>query len=98
MTDTVETLVAFCRENGRVCPQPPLWNELWGMLPERQQVGVGWEPPLPLILAAWDTTPALSKMIRLEDHIRWAEWHGVLAKVSAFVRGLAEEDWHHVGE
>jgi hypothetical protein len=73
MTDTVESLVAYCRQDGRVCPQPPLWNELWEMLPNRQRVGSGWEPPLPLILAAWHTTPALSKMLRLEDHIRWAE-------------------------
>jgi hypothetical protein len=52
MNETVESLVAFCRENDRVCPLPLLWNELWEMLPNRSQVGVGWQPPLPLILAA----------------------------------------------
>ena len=58
MTDTVESLVAYCRENGRVCPQPTLWNELWEMLPDRRRVGSGWEPPVLLILTAWHTTPA----------------------------------------
>jgi hypothetical protein len=39
MSETVESLVAYCRENDRVCPLPPLWNELWEMLPNRSQVG-----------------------------------------------------------
>ena len=38
------------------------------MLPDRRREGSGWEPPLPLILAAWHTTSALSKMLRLEEH------------------------------
>jgi hypothetical protein len=53
MSDTVENLVAYCRVNDRVCPLPPLWNDLWEMLPNRARVGAGWQPPPPLILAAW---------------------------------------------
>ena len=98
MTGTVESLIAYCRENRRVCPQPTLWNELWEILPGRRRVGSGWEPPLPLILAAWHTTSALSKMLRLEEHIRWAEENGALETVAAFVHGLPEEDWNHIGE
>jgi hypothetical protein len=40
------------------------------MLPKRKQEGAAWQPPLPLILAAWDETPAISKMLRLADHIQ----------------------------
>ena len=72
MSDTVESLVAYCRENNRVCPLPLLWNRLWEMLPNRTRVGAGWQPPLPLILAAWHDTPAMLKMLRLAEHIEWA--------------------------
>ena len=49
----VRALLDHIRENGRVCPVPRRWNELWEMLPARRRGGRGWEPPLPLILAAW---------------------------------------------
>jgi hypothetical protein len=98
MTETVESLIAYCRENDRVCPMPQKWNELWKMLPNRRHVGVGWEPALPLILAAWHNTPAMIKMLRLVEHVEWAEKHAVLPQIGTFVRGLREEDWHHLGE
>ena len=98
MSDSVESLIAFCRENGRICPLPRVWNQLWEMLPNRSQAGVGWEPPAPLILAAWHETPAMPKMLRLADHIEWASRHGALESVACFLRALQEKDWFHVGE
>ena len=98
MTDTVETLLTYSRENGRVCPMPMKWSQLWEMLPERRQVGDGWDPALPPILAAWYDVPAIKKMHRLEEHIQWAAKHGKLEDVSAFLRGLQEDDWCHIGE
>lgn len=98
MSDTVESLVAYCRENNRVCPLPNLWKRLWEMLPNRVQVEAGWQPPLPLILAAWHDTPAMPKMLRLAKHIEWAAEHGALESVGKFLRELREEDWLHIGE
>ena len=98
MNETSDSFVAYCRENSRVCPLPPLWNELWEMLPNRSQVGGGWRPPLPLILAAWHDTPPMLKMLRLAEHIQWAAQHGALSAVSVFLRGLREEDWFHIGD
>jgi hypothetical protein len=98
MSDTVESLVAYCREGNRVCPLPPLWNRLWEMLPRRKTVGAGWQPSPPLILAAWHDTPAMLKMLRLVDHIEWAAQHGALESVARFLRELREEDWFHIGE
>lgn len=72
-------LIVFCRENGCVCPLPMPWNELWEMLPSRRRVGLGWQPALPLILAAWADTPALAKAERLSEHVIWANTHGTLA-------------------
>lgn len=61
-------------------------------------VGGGWEPPLPLILAAWSSTPALPKILRLREHIMWASEHGALDAVHSFLMSLDESDWHHIGE
>ncbi len=96
MTDAAQSLIAYCRENSRVCPLSELWHKLWELLPSRRQIGVGWQPSLPLILAAWDNTSNLEKMQRLVEHIEWADKHGNLPEVSAFVRNLAEDEWHHL--
>ncbi len=98
MSDSVESLIAFCREKNRVCPHPPLWDQLWKMLPNRERDGATWRPAPPLILAAWHDTPALPKMLRLAEHVEWAAQHGALESVSRFLRGLREDDWYHVGE
>jgi len=52
VNESAESLIAYCRENSRVCPVPQRWNALWELLPDRKRVGGGWEPALPLILAA----------------------------------------------
>ncbi len=76
---------------------PMRWKELYDLLPDKRRVGAGWVPPLPLILGAWPE-PALLKMLRLEEHLRWACDHEVLNKVDQFLRGLSEIDWFHVGD
>ncbi len=68
------------------------------MLPDKQQKGAGWEPPLPLILAAWWDTPALPKMLRFREHLEWASAHGVLDQVHSYLGQLPEGEWHHIGE
>lgn len=98
MSDTVETVVAFCRQNNRVCPLPPQWSRLWEMLPNRIRVGAGWQPSLPLILAAWGDTPVLLKMVRLAEHIEWAAQHGAMESVGRLLRDLREEEWFHIGD
>ena len=91
-------LLDYAQANRRVCPQPQKWNELWELLPHKKRVGNGWEPALPLILAAWWETPALLKILRLREHIVYAEAHGVLVDVERFLKGLPEEDWAHLGD
>ena len=77
---------------------PQQWAKLYDMLPGRQRVGAGWEPALPLILGAWHGTPALFKIVRLQEHLEWADRHGVLPEVAAFLESLEESDWLHFGE
>ena len=93
---TLEEVLAEATKNGRVCPLP--WTQLYDMLPDKRHKGGGWEPALPLILAAWADTPAMLKMLRVREHIEWAASHGCLDAVFAFLRDLPETSWLHLGE
>ena len=98
MQEQLNSLIAYGSENGRVCPLPVPWNELWEMLPERRREGFGWQPPLPLILAAWGNSSSEDKRQRLHEHLAWALAHGALNEVDAYLRGLSEDQWLHGGE
>src|SRR5262245_44792529 len=98
MSESVEGLIAYCTEKGRVCPQPVQWDRLWKLLPNRRHLGLGaWEPPAPMSLAGWRASNQV-KAQRLREHIEYASDHGALGDVSEFLRALREQDWHHVGE
>jgi len=95
---TLDQALEEAQKNGRVCPQPRKWNELYKLLPNKVRKGAGWEPALPLILAAWWDTPAMAKMARLREHIEWASEHGCLDIINAFMKNLKEDEWFHLGE
>lgn len=94
----MDELLAFVNSEKKVCPQPQKWNELWEMLPDKKRKGLGWEPPTPLILAAWWETTDAQKRERLEQHIKYAAEKGALEKVEAYLRALSLTDWVHEGE
>ena len=91
---TLENLVDYASRDGRVCPQPQPWNRLWELLPDRQRRGVSWEPPPPLILAAWGETTDADKRHRFHYHLQWAAAHGALHTVHDFLTSLDPGDWH----
>lgn len=95
---TVEEVLTEIQKNNRICPQPQRWQQLYELLPDRKYKGAGWEPALPLILAAWWDTPAMLKIVRLREHIEWAATHGSLEQVHQFLLSLPEDEWHHIGE
>jgi len=86
-------LLEYVQANGRVCPNPLEWKALWEMLPDKQRIGSGWNPPLPLILGAW-SEPAILKILRLKEHIRYAAEHQVLDQVDEYIRGLKPDQWY----
>jgi hypothetical protein len=92
---TLDELVEFCTDDSRVCPLPRHWHELWKMLPNREPRGAGWEPPLPLILAAWWEASDSLKRARLKVHLEWANSNGVLGEAADFLLALSDEDWHY---
>jgi len=91
---TLEEVIREASKKNRICPQPYAWNDLWETLPERRRQGAGWEPPLPLILAAWSGSSDSDKRDRFHLHINWAHEHGVLDKVASFLDNLKPEDWY----
>ena len=76
---------------------PMRWDALYKLLPDTLRTSSGWEPPLPLILAAWHE-PAPLKTLRLMQHLRWAHDHHALNEVDKFLRALPEEEWFHCGD
>jgi hypothetical protein len=98
MQDTPDLLIAYCKEEKRVCPQPTYWNAMYKLLPARAGSNEIEKCSPPLILTAWHEASPLLKMIRLEEQIKWASEYGHLAKVSVYLRGLREEQWFHIGE
>ena len=95
---TLEDAVSEATKNNRVCPMPTHWHNLYKLLPDRRRRGTGWEPAVPLILAAWHETPALFKALRLKEHLEWAASHDALDQVCSYMMTLSESDWHHYGE
>jgi hypothetical protein len=98
MSENVDSLTVYCRDDKRVCPLPKAWQQLWEMLPEKRQAVGAWEPAVPLIGAAWHETPAMLKMARLAEHIQWAASHNALREAAAFLRGLREDEWYRLDE
>ena len=95
---TIEEILMEVQKNNRVCPQPQQWQEFYEMLPSKKRKGAGWEPALPIILAVWWDAPSISKILRLREHIEWAESHGHLERIASFLRNLPEEQWHHTDD
>jgi len=92
-SEKLENLLLFIRSENRICPMPREWNKLWEILPNKERVGAGWNPPLPLILAAWHKTTHLEKIERLRTHIQYAADHSVLDEVDTFLRSLSPNQW-----
>ncbi len=91
--EKLSNLLEYVQAEGRTCPMPQQWNRLWEMLPGRQRMGAGWQPPAPLILAAWEESSAVGKRERLMTHIRYAAEHGALDQVDQYLRGLSANEW-----
>jgi hypothetical protein len=92
--DKLKRLFQYIIEEGRICPQPNKWHELWEMLPDKYRDDEGWKPPLPLILDQWDNTTGHEKTLRLKQHILYAAEKELLDSVEKFIKGLTTEDWY----
>jgi hypothetical protein len=97
LPETFDTLWAYCSANKRAIPSD--WQKFYELLADKKQKpSGGWEPPLPLILAAWHETMPIEKQLRFKEHIQWAADHNQLDEVGQYLRALSEEQWFHFGE
>jgi hypothetical protein len=84
-SETLEDLLDYINQDGKVCPMPREWDQMWRMLPGKT------DPPL--ILAAWHTTGDLEKRNRFLGHLFYAEDHNVIKPVSEFLGSLRPNQW-----
>ena len=95
--EDLASLWAYCTQMERVVPRD--WNKLYKMLANRRQLpSGGWEPALPLILAAWHETDAHQKQQRFREHLQWAGSQDQLGMIGAYLRSLDEDEWFHHSE
>lgn len=92
---TKAEVLEFCRQGERVCPKPNRWMAMADILARFQRAS---PPPPPLILGGWNFSSNLEKIVRLKEQIEWANAHGCVEEVGAFLGGLGEEEWHHLTE
>jgi hypothetical protein len=91
---TLAEIIAVASQDSRVCPQPLLWNRLWELLPNRRRRGTGWDPPIPLILAAWNHASDLEKRERFHLHLKWADTHGALPEIANLILSFTDDEWY----
>jgi len=97
--ETLDSLWEYCTADKRLVPMPWRWNQVYGMLKNtRQKPSGGWEPPAPLILAAWHHSLPIEKQLRFKEHIQWAQAQGQLDELDSFLRSLPETQWWHFGQ
>ncbi len=65
------------------------------MLPDKRRVGGSWDPPPPLILAAWHEASDRQKMHVFHGHLRYAYMCGVHEEVAKYLDSLDETQWYH---
>ena len=95
---TLESAMLVARRNNRVCPRPERWTAFMALLPPRKTLRGTMQPPVPPLGAAWSVTPPLTKRLCFREQIEWAQRAGMLEDAMAFMQGLPESDWLHIGE
>ena len=97
LSEVAALLMDYCVADGRECPRGDQWMEFLDMLPEDlTKIGRERLPPMALILAAYECD-AWQKQERVKEQIAWADAHGVIGQVDAYLRGLSADEWEYSG-
>jgi hypothetical protein len=90
-----DTAMVVARRNNRVCPQPASWAQLYRELGGAHADDL---PPPPVERWLWTKLSSLQKRLFFREYLEWAERHGQLPQVMAFMARLGEGDWLHMDE
>lgn len=92
----LDVVLLEARKSNRVCPRPAHWQLFYELLLAGHETRPGLTPPIPM--AAWRSTPSLSKRMCLREQIEWSAANGRLAEAFAFIRQLPEDQWQHMSD
>ncbi|MGZ9109153.1 MAG: hypothetical protein ACXW4B_10085 [Micavibrio sp.] len=87
-----DDLLRYLSDKGYICPWGKAWHDLWLLLPEDFASQARAAPPL--ILTGWYYSTNLVKIMRMREHIEWADRTGAITQVDKYLRGLPDTVWH----
>ena len=90
----LEDVIALARRFNRVCPVESEWLRLQAILADCG----GAEAPDVVQGTALRRMPALARRMALRHVVEWAAERGCLLDVHAFLEGLPEDRWTHMGD
>jgi hypothetical protein len=93
--ESLAALIEESRRNKRLCPLPVKWLELDAMLRRAAPPGATSHLAPPPGTAEWAKSSALAKRLMVRNAIDWAEDYSLVDPMLQFLRGLAEDQWHH---
>jgi len=71
---------------------------MYALLPNTRRDAYGAIPPEPFAHEVFSATSDDDKRHRFIVHLEWAQSHGALDAIHAFLNALADPEWHHVGD
>jgi hypothetical protein len=90
---TLDEVIAYATAEGRICPTPPEWGEVYRIVLTSALKAGHTSPRPPLFLAAWWHTSDGEKQERFHSHLRLAHRYGVLNDVNTYLISLTVEQW-----
>jgi len=95
----LQELKDYCHSENRICPKDRPMSELSQILINN---GVRTEGettlPLPFYMPHWLGPIFILRASVFQDYIDCAYKKGFIDEVDAFIRNIAENEWHHHGE
>jgi hypothetical protein len=97
MDTTVEeqlrSLLSYVSADGRVCPMPRPWADLWNIVSSAAHEAGIREPIPPRVLGSWWNTPKTHKILAVKEQLECAARCGVLDAADRFLRSLRPDEW-----
>ena len=79
-------LLDYCGTEGRICPSPEAWHQMWKLLDARSTDRKPSHPPDP-------DEPRNSLKWALVDHLLWADQLSMFDEVDQYLRALVADQW-----